>query len=155
VKFAVLVLGCLFASIPAIASEGPFNKNSHPEQDLADAKKESRLEGKNIIVDVGGNWCEWCIAIDRTLQQDASLKQLLDKNFVVIHVDYGEFRARNREFLKQFPPFKGVPNWFVLNADGKLLIDQNPAFIKGKKSHDLDSDAIRDFLEKWAPKSQN
>jgi thiol:disulfide interchange protein len=140
-------------SIPAIASEGPFNKNSHPEQDLANAKRQSKLEGKNIIVDVGGNWCPWCIAVDRTVQQDASLKQLLDKNFVVIHVDYGEFRAHNREFLKQFPSFKGVPYWFVLDADGKLLTDQHPAFIKTKKSHELDSDAIRDFLEKWAPKN--
>jgi thiol:disulfide interchange protein len=154
VRVVVLVLSCcLFASIPAIASQGPFNKNSHPEEDLANAKKQSKIEGKNIIVDVGGNWCEWCIAIDRTLHDDSSLKHLLDKNFVVIHVDYGEFRARNREFLKQFPPFKGVPNWIVLNADGKLLIEQHPAFIKGKKSHDLDNDAIRDFLERWAPRN--
>ena len=54
-KFAALGLCCLLATVPAIASQGPFNKNSHPEQDLADAKKQGKLEGKNIIVDVGGN----------------------------------------------------------------------------------------------------
>ena len=109
-KFLVPVLSyCLVASIPAIASQGPFDKNSHPEEDLANAKKLSKIGGKNIIVDVGGNWCEWCIAIDRTLQKDPLLKQLLDKNFVVLHVDYGEFRARNREFPQAVSPIQGCP----------------------------------------------
>ena len=68
---------------------------------------QARAEHKNILMDVGGNWCPWCILVDRTLHEDAELKALLEKNYVLLHVDFSQGHE-NTEFLKHYPKATGI-----------------------------------------------
>jgi len=73
----VVVLG---VSMSAHAAEKVFDPTRDSSKDLQAAMEQAQKEHKNILMDVGGNWCGWCIVLDRTLHEDAELHALLEKN---------------------------------------------------------------------------
>ena len=73
----VVVLAVMLVSAAAWAVEKPFNPASDPAKDLQVAMQRAQAEHKNILMDVGGNWCEWCLVLEETLHADPELNALL------------------------------------------------------------------------------
>lgn len=61
----------------ARAAEKIFDPSRNPTKDLQAAINQTETEHKNILMDVGGNWCPWCMLLDRTLHEDQQLRGLL------------------------------------------------------------------------------
>lgn len=141
-------------SAVAWAADKPFDPASDPAKDLQAAEQRAQAEHKNILMDVGGNWCGWCLVLERTIHEDPELEGLLEKNYVVLHVNFSK-ENENRSFLRRYPQPEGYPSWYVLSPQGKLLkAETNTSELEA--NHKLDQgynkDAIRKFLEKHAPK---
>ena len=141
-------------SAAAWAVEKPFDPGSDPAKDLQAAMQRAQAEHKNILMDVGGNWCGWCLLLEKTLHEDAELSALLEKNYVVLHVNWSK-ENENAKFLKKYPEPKGYPSWYVLSAEGKLLKAENDTS-ELEANHKLDQgynkEALKRFLVKYAPK---
>ncbi len=74
----------------------------------------------------------------------------LNHNFVVAHIDIGEYN-KNLDLAKKYevPLERGVPAAAVLDSDGKLLFSQkNQEF---EKARSLAPDDILAFLNRWKP----
>jgi thiol:disulfide interchange protein len=129
-----------------------YDSHRDPEKDLAFAKQQAAAQHKNILLDVGGNWCEWCLVLDRQLHTEPELS-LLMKGFVVVHVNHGLMFHGNNKFLKQFPPVNSFPHLFVLAPDGKILKNVDNAEISPSEKHasQYDEAKIRAFLIQWTP----
>lgn len=148
------LLSILLAPIGAGAqSPLPFvNKNLYsatadPAADIAAAIKQAKPGHKRIILDFGGNWCGDCQVLDIYMRQSPNA-ELLEKHFVVVHVDIGRF-DRNVAVAEKYkvPIKKGVPALAVLDTNGKLLFSQaNKEFenMRAMKSSD-----VTDFLNHW------
>jgi len=81
--------------------------------------------GKRLIIDLGGNWCGWCRALDAVMDEP-EVKPFMDANFVVVPVDVAsaDFKIdRNLAVLQRFGVSKveGVPWLIVADADRKVL----------------------------------
>ena len=114
----VAVLAVMLVSAAAWAVEKPFDPASDPAKDLQAAMQRAQAEHKNILMDVGGNWCEWCLVLEETLHADPELNALLEKNYVVMHVNWSK-ENENKAFLKRYPEPVGFPTWFVLSPHGE------------------------------------
>ena len=139
----------------ARAAEKIFDPSRDPAKDLQAAINQAETEHKNILMDVGGNWCSWCMLLDRTLHEDAQLRGLLDKNYVVIHVNFSKDNE-NKDFLQKYPPPKGYPALYVLSSQGRLLkAETDTSELEGdhKLSGGYNKDALKSFLEKNKPKA--
>jgi thiol:disulfide interchange protein len=148
------LLSILIAPIGARAqSPLPFvNKNLYsatadPAADITAAIKQAKPGHKRIILDFGGNWCGDCQVLDIYMRQSPNA-ELLEKHFVVVHVDIGRF-DRNVAVAEKYkvPIKKGVPAMAVLDSNGKLLFSQaNKEFenMRAMKSSD-----VTDFLNHW------
>lgn len=150
---AVLVM-LVAVSGAARAAEKVFDAASDPAKDLKAAMDRAQAEHKNILMDVGGNWCSWCMLLDRTLHEDKELHDLLEKNYVVLHVNFSK-ENDNKEFLRRYPQPKGYPALYVLSAQGRLLkAETDTSELEGdhKISGGYNKDAVREFLQKNAPK---
>ncbi|MGA8939981.1 MAG: thioredoxin family protein [Acidobacteriaceae bacterium] len=147
---ATLVLG---ASVAAFAADKPFDPTRDSNKDLHAAMQQARMEHKNILMDVGGNWCPWCILLDRTLNDDAELRALLEKNYVLLHVNFSR-ENENLDFLGPYPKAKGYPAWYVLSAKGKLLKAEDTSELE--QTHKLDAGynkaTLKTFLMENAPR---
>jgi thiol:disulfide interchange protein len=123
---------------------------------LQAAMQQAQAEHKNILMDVGGNWCGWCLVLERTIHEDPELDTLLEKNYVVLHVNWSK-ENENTAFLKRYPAPKGFPSWYVLSPTGKLLKAENDTS-ELEANHKLDQgynkEALKKFLVKHAPKGE-
>lgn len=150
---AILVAGLLFcASLSSFAAEKIFDPTRDSAKDLAAAEVQAAAQHKNILLDVGGNWCPWCILLDRTLHQDPQLNEALESNFVVVHVNWSEDN-QNQAFLSHYPQVDGYPFFFVLSPKGKLLHAQptDPLETDHKIGNGYNKQAILEFFTRWAP----
>ena len=120
--------------------------DAHEEikQALARASKEH----KNVLIVFGANWCYDCHVLDLAFHRP-DLAAILQRNYVVVHVDVGEFN-RNLDLMQQYGvPMQKVPSLAVLNGKGKLLYSQQGG--EFSKARALAPEDIRAFLNKWKP----
>jgi thiol:disulfide interchange protein len=149
---AIALTLVIVMTLSAFAAEKIFDPTRDSAKDLIAAEAQATAGHKRILLDVGGEWCSWCHLLDRTLHENASLKSALDKNYVVVHVNWSR-ENENQAFLSRFPKANGFPYLLVLSASGKLLHAQPTDVLEA--DHKLDSGynepVILDFLNQWAP----
>ncbi len=134
-----------------VAVETKFDPARNADQDIQNAIAEAKRTGKRIILDVGGEWCGWCHALDRFFDEHTDLATYRAKNYVWLKVNYSPENP-NKAVLARYPAIKGYPHLFVLDEDGKLLQSQSTSPLEEGKSYNLDR--MFGFLKKWAPPSQ-
>ncbi len=126
-----------------------FDPKRDPKADLAAAVITATKAGKRIILDVGGEWCGWCVYMDKFFRQNPRLAKLRDDNYVWVLVNMSP-ENENQEFLSAYPAIDGYPHLFVLESDGKLLHSQDTSPLEAGKGYDLAK--FRALLKKWVPK---
>ena len=157
-RFAALPLLALAALSPASSQAplaapavqaGPFDASRDAARDLQAAKAEAKKSGRRILLDVGGNWCSWCRLMDRWYAEQKDVRELRDRNFVVLLVNYSP-ENKNEALLGQFPKITGYPHFFVLDASGKLLQSQDTGGLEDGKGYSRAK--MRAFLQAWSGK---
>jgi thiol:disulfide interchange protein len=148
---AVLVLFSL--SMFAQASDIPFYKvkydpKADPHVELQKAVAVAREAGKNILLDVGGEWCIWCHRLDSFFETNDDVSEFLLANYVPLKINMSK-ENQNKEFLSKFPVIEGYPHLFALDSNGKLLHSQETGSLEEGKGHGHDK--VFAFLKKWAP----
>jgi thioredoxin-related protein len=125
-----------------------FDPQRDANQDLALAIKEANRSNRNILLDVGGEWCIWCHKLDKFFDDNPDIKEYLHKNFVVLKINYSP-ENKNEEFLAKYPEIPGYPHFFVLDMSGKFLYSQGSGDLEGGEHHDKKK--VFEFLKKWSP----
>lgn len=113
------------ARFQGAASQRVFDPSRNAVADLHTAEMQAGAQGKRILMDVGGNWCPWCLLLDGTIRRDAHLSALEERSFVILHVNWSSDN-RNEAALSQYPRAHGYPAWYVLAPDGHLLEAKSP-----------------------------
>lgn len=129
-------------------------KNIYPEgvdakEEIAEALKSAAKTHRNVLLIFGGNWCYDCHVLDAAFHS-AEIAPTLNKNYVVVHVNIGEY-DQNLDVARKYevPLKKGVPAAAVLKSDGTLLTSQkNGEFEKARSMAEED---VLAFLNKWKP----
>jgi thiol:disulfide interchange protein len=136
------------AQIIAKANKSLYSETSDANADIAAALVRARREHKRVLLDFGGNWCGDCQVLDIYYHQSPNA-ELLEKNFVLVHVNIGQM-DKNVDVAKKYnvPITKGVPALAVLDANGKLLYAE-----REKEFEHTTPQAITAFLNRWKPAS--
>src|SRR5262249_38071630 len=135
--------------------KGPAEKKDLYPAD-ADASKEieealhtAAKSRKRVMLIFGGKWCYDCHVLDAACHSP-EIAPTLNRNYVVVHVDIGEYN-KNLDLAKKYdvPLERGVPAAAVLDSEGKLLVSQkNQEF---EKARSMAPEDILAFLNKWKP----
>ena len=128
------------------AEPGPFDPARDSFKDLEAAKAEAQRSGRRILMDVGGNWCPWCLRLHAFWEAQADVKALRDQGFVLLMVNWSK-ENKNAAFLAQYPKVKGFPHLFVLDAEGKVLHSQETDVLEQDRGYS--PERIRAFLKAW------
>jgi thioredoxin-related protein len=100
-------------------------------------------------MDVGGDWCVWCLRLDRFFEENSDLRDDLHRRFVVVKVNFSR-ENRNEKVLSAYPRIPGYPHLFVLDAGGGLLHSQNTAELEEGKGYSREK--VKDFIWEWGGK---
>jgi thiol:disulfide interchange protein len=150
---AFALLAPVLAPAPQAVAQILPNKNLYsdtadPTADISAALVRARAEHKRVLLDFGGNWCGDCQLLDIYYHQSPNA-ELLDKNFIVVHINIGHM-DKNVDVAQKYnvPITKGVPALAVLDAHGKLLYAE-----REKEFEHATPEAITAFLNRWKPVS--
>lgn len=142
----------LFVSLSSYAGDSTklYNPSANVSKDVEQALARAKKEKKNVLLQVGGNWCVWCYRLNSFIQTDSLLKRLLNDNYVLYHLNYSK-ENKNLDYLKKlgYPQRFGFPVLIVLDANGKQLHTQDSALLE--KGNGYDEEKVKSFLKNWAP----
>lgn len=131
-----------------------YNPSADAVADLAKVQKQAAAENKHVLVQIGGNWCIWCKRFYKFTHDDATLKALIEKNYVVYHLNYSK-ENKNLPVLKTlgYPQRFGFPVLVILDAKGNRLHTQNSALLESADNYDKAK--VEDMLKGWSPDALN
>lgn len=125
-----------------------YDTSRNPVEDLAATVARAQAEDKRILLDVGGEWCSWCHALDRYIDENEAVAAALARDFLIMKVNYSPEHP-NEAFLADYPTIPGYPHFFVLEQDGSFLHSQGTGDLEEGKSYN--EEAFLAFLSRWAP----
>jgi thiol:disulfide interchange protein len=149
--FLRLAAASILTASLAQAQSVVFQPNKNLYSETGDAKalissalRQAQLEHKRVILDFGGNWCGDCQVLDFYYHQSPNA-ELLEKHFVVVHIDIGHM-DRNLDIATKYhvPVTRGVPALAVLDAHGNLLYAE-----REKEFEHTSAASVTDFLNHW------
>jgi len=110
----------------------------------------SKKENKNVLIQVGGNWCPWCVKFNAFCTDVKQIDSIINKNYVLIHLNYSK-ENKNLEALErlEFPQRFGFPVLVVLNSKGQRIHTQDSGLLEKDKVYDTTK--VVTFLNNWTP----
>ena len=125
-----------------------YDPKRDAEADIKAAVLEAERTGKNVLLDVGGDWCVWCHTLDLFFHQNRTLLEYRELLFVMVKINFSPGN-QNKNVLSRYPTIPGFPHLFVLNSKGKLLHSQGTGELEEGKSYNHDK--FFKFLKRWGP----
>jgi len=130
-----------------------YNPEANAKKEIAEAVKQAKESGKQVLIQIGGNWCIWCARFNDFVNNDKSLDSLVNSNYVVYHLNYSKENKNSGLMSKyEFPQRFGFPVFLILNEKGDLLHTQSSWYLEdGKKSYDKEK--VTAFFNDWSRKA--
>lgn len=156
-KYLLTLLLCLphllLAQLAQAFGDRPYNQGYDPARNAAAdyqaALTAAKAEHKMVLLEIGGNWCIWCMRLDKFVKNHTDLHQAFNQTFVAVKVNFSE-ENENTEFLKQFPQVKGYPHFMVVNPLTLKVIQQGTGkFEEGKGYSEV---RLLNFIRAWQAK---
>ena len=149
----VFVATFMLANVAAQEKETKlYNPEADAKVDIKKAIAKAKKEGKHVLLQVGGNWCGWCILFDKKVKANDTLSVPLKSNYVSYHLNYSQ-ENMNEDVLAKigYPQRFGFPVFVILDGNGKRLHTQNSAYLEEGRGHSTRK--VLDFFNAWSPKA--
>src|SRR3982750_2616518 len=78
-----------------------YNPQANAQADINAAVAKAKKENKHVLVQVGGNWCIWCIRFHDLVDSVPALKEYLHNNYETVMLNYSP-ENKNEAILKKF-----------------------------------------------------
>jgi thioredoxin-related protein len=78
IKFIVALSLFLAFNSNAMAQK-IYNPHANAREDIKTALANAKKEGKHVLIQVGGNWCPWCIKMHKYLNNQEEINKLLNE----------------------------------------------------------------------------
>ncbi|OKY25168.1 thioredoxin family protein [Thalassotalea sp. PP2-459] len=143
------------ASINLPAFSQGYDASRNPFDDARAAIELASKTQRNILIEIGGNWCVWCQKMEVFLTKNPDVNNALHQAFVLLKINVSEHNDNN-DFLKSLPPVVGYPHIFVSTNTGKVMLSKDTGeFIDANGEHSRKSWLM--FIDTWqmSQNSQN
>lgn len=125
-----------------------YNPEANAKEDISKAVQKAKEEGKHVMVQIGGNWCSWCLLFHKYINEDLEIKKMIDDNFVFTLLNYSQ-EVKNAELMAKYnnPGRMGYPVFLILNGEGQLIHTQDSGLLEEGKGYNKTK--VMTFLKNW------
>lgn len=125
-----------------------YNPEANAKEDINLAVKKAKTEGKHVLIQVGGNWCGWCILFHGFINEDPEIKKFIEDNYVFTLLNYSS-ENKNHDILAAYnnPGRFGYPVFLILDAKGDLIHTQDSGLLEEGKGYNKVK--VMGFLRNW------
>jgi len=152
IRSTLLFAICLAPLALAEAEHDIYDEKADGREQIDAALAEAKTQDKHVLIVWGANWCGWCHRLEGVMQNDPSVRELLEDDYILVHIDLGH-RTKHMDLAREYGcdfDAQAIAHSTILNQDGeaiaqmphaKLLVDTD-----GDRVHS--AALIADFLEK-------
>ena len=135
-----------------------YNESIDPMSQIDAGLQKAKTEGKLVICPLVGNWCPWCLRFADFVEKDTAVNQMVNDNFVYLHVNYNPRQSAGGDAVKKAealvkrlnnPQRFGFPVFVVLATDSQVLHIQASSFLEEGRGYD--EKKVLSFLKNWTP----
>jgi len=145
-----LLLALLPLTLHATAPVPPYSQGYDPARDpFVDGRAALKLAqetNRRVLIEVGGNWCSWCLQLDKFLAKNHQLREQLHRHFVILKVNVSDTND-NAEFMAGLPKPPGYPHIYIAEADGRIIFSKDTAQLLEDKRYS--AQRFQQFIDKW------
>jgi len=136
----------------------PYNENQDARADLKKAIAQAQKENKHVLIQMGGNWCPWCMKFHAMVTSLPKLDSIMKANYVYLLINVPKEKEKRDYSLFQefeYPNRFGYPVFVILNGSGKRLntIDSDGFEYRNPKIIGYDTLKVERFLKMWTVKA--
>ncbi|MDP4291716.1 MAG: thioredoxin family protein [Bacteroidota bacterium] len=136
-----------------------YDPKANAEIQVKEAVAKASKENKHVVLQIGGNWCVWCVRLNAFEHTNPKIDSILKANYILVHINYSP-ENKNAVLLKklEFPQRFGFPVLVILDAKGRRLHTQDSGFLEAAKNTAniyYDEQKVVSFLSKWTPAALN
>jgi thioredoxin-related protein len=153
-KKSILIILSLLIGVIVFAQERsqPYNPNADAKADLKKAIDQAKKENKHVLIQVGGNWCPWCLRFHAMAKGATVIDSIIKKDYVYLLLNYSK-ENKNWDLMEQlgYPNRFGFPVFVILDQDGKELHIQDSGLLEhpDPKVKGYDTTKVVTFLKMW------
>jgi thioredoxin-related protein len=149
-KFSGIIILFFITNVLFAQNIEIYNPEADAKTDISAAVKKASKEGKHVFLQIGGNWCPWCVKFHRFVDGDLEIKKFVEDNFEVVKVNYDQ-KNKNEAVLSElgFPQRFGFPVFVILDGKGNRIHTQNSAYLEKDKSYNRE--LVLQFFKHWSP----
>jgi len=138
----------LITLLACASAQKPYNPQADAKKEVQTAVNKAAQDDKHVLLIIGGNWCPWCLKLNKYIKEEIEVAALLAKEFEVVKVNYSK-ENKNTDLLTdlEFPQRFGYPVLVVLDGSGKRIHTQNSAYLELNKGYSKEK--VLGFLKKW------
>jgi thioredoxin-related protein len=134
----------------------PYNPNADAKADLKKAIDLAKKENKHVLIQVGGNWCPWCLRFHAMAKGAQKIDSIIQKDYIYLLLNYSK-ENRNWDLMEQlqYPNRFGFPVFVILDQNGKELHIQDSGLLEHRdpKVKGYDTTKVVTFLKEWNVKA--
>lgn len=123
-----------------------YDDQRDPFKDATAALTLAKSTNRNVLIEIGGNWCTWCHKMDAFLVKNPQIYQALHNQYVLLKINVSDTNE-NADFMKSLPPVLGYPHMYISTAAGKMLLSKDTAELQDSRGYSKDYWLA--FLSKW------
>lgn len=123
-----------------------YDDKSDPFKDANAAITLAKETQRNVLIEIGGNWCTWCHKMDDFLLKNPEVYQKLHNEFVLLKVNVSDTNE-NEAFMKSLPPVLGYPHMYVSTSSGKMILSKDTAELLNGEQYSKEQWLA--FLNQW------
>jgi thioredoxin-related protein len=144
----VAILSSFAVSICAQEKVQIYDPLADAWQDLQLTIQQAKQANKQVLVQVGGNWCSWCVRLDGFFQSEPTIDSILTADYILVKVNYSK-ENKNPGVMAQlgYPQRFGFPVLVVLDGQGNRLHTQDTGYLELDKGYD--EEKVKRFLLGW------
>jgi thiol:disulfide interchange protein len=145
------------SQLEALVGRKIYDEKADGKALVAAALSKATAEHKRVLVQLGGNWCTWCLALDKLEEENADVHAFIDAHYVSLKLDVGTNEDLDQQWGKAggvspAASRDGVPVLVFLNADGTVVAIEPtvPLESLGGRLLSHDPDKVLDVLRRHA-----
>jgi thiol-disulfide isomerase/thioredoxin len=126
----------------------PFDEAANADAQVNAAFARAKRSGKDVLIDLGGNWCADCRILSGLMERP-ELHAFLASHYEMVTVDVGRFN-KNLQIPARFgitTRLEGVPAILIATPDGKLVNAGRVSAIEDARH--MTPQALADWLAQW------
>ena len=147
----VLLVSILIISTATVRAQDAkklYDPSLDGMKQIKEAVAKASTEGKHVLIQYGGNWCNWCIKFDAFCKADTAITKVISLNYIPVKLNYDPTNKNDAANAYLGNPTRfGFPVFIIIDGKGNVIHIQDSSLLE--EGSDYSKQKVTGFFRQW------